>query len=556
MPIHLCMKRWISWIKSERGLTWLFISFLITLLFISPILTLGWSAICSDLGQWKHLTIYVIPKAFCNTIKLLFGVGLLVSIIGTGCAWLVSAYDFPSKKILKWALLLPLSVPTYIIAFVYLDVLHPIGPIQNSIRYILQINDPRAFQFPDLRSIYGAIFVLGFVLYPYVYLSTRALFVMQSSNLLESARSLGSGGIKTFFRVVLPLVRPAISIGLVLALLETLNDIGASEFLGIQTLTISVYTTWVTRSDFGGAAQIALVMLVFTIGLTTIESHSRRKKRHFNTQMRPMKPKRLIRNSQILLVLFLGWMPVIIGFIIPALYLVSETYKRINLVGSISSQLFSCLGNTVVLSIYSTILTMLCGLSIAWSGCTPNKGQYFNFSYLCIRISSLGYAIPGTILAIGFLTTFSLVDQTMSLFGIQNTQPLTGSIVALVCTYMIRFLAISSGYIEAGFSKIQPELEQASRLLGKTSGATLFKVYLPLIRPALIASAMLVFIDSMKELPATLILRPMNFDTLSTWLYGEAVRGTYEEGAIAALFIVVVGILPISFLAKADTKME
>ncbi len=554
MPIHFSLKRWVSWSRSERGFIWLIISSSIALLIVFPILTLGWYATCSSLEQWKHLTAHVIPKAFCNTIILLTGVGFLASFLGTGCAWLISAYDFPSRKILRWALLLPLSVPTYIIAFVYLDLFHPIGPIQDFMRNTIGIDNAHQLQFPDLRSIYGAIFVLGFVLYPYVYLSTRALFSMQSSNLLESARSLGFGGFGVFFRVALPLARPAISIGLVLALLETLNDIGASEFLGIQTLTISVYTTWITRSDFGGAAQISLLMLILIIGLITVENHGRNNRNLSDAQIRPMKAKQLKRKFQMLLVIPLGWMPVIIGFLAPALYLLSETFKRMNIVGKLSTQLVTCLWNTISIAIISTVLTVLFGLAVAWSGCTPNRGKNFNIGYLFMRISSLGYAIPATILAIGLLIPFNLLDQALMWLGFQFKQSLTGSIFSLICTYIIRFLAIPSGYMEAAFSKIQPELEQAARLLGKSSSETLFKIQLPLMRPALVASAMLTFIDSMKELPATLILRPMNFDTLSTWLYGEAVRGTYEDGSIAALFIVIAGLIPVILLAKAEKK--
>lgn len=540
---------------AERGAGWLAGAALIGLAVLAPVLTLVWWALGGDLSHWRHLATYVLPQALANTAVLLTGVGVLVTLLGTGSAWLVTAYEFPSRRALTWALLLPLAVPTYIIAFAYLDLLHPIGPIQSGIRALLGYDSPRQFRLPDLRSIYGAIFVLGFVLYPYVYLSTRVMFMTQAASLLEAARTLGAGRYAVFFRVALPLARPAIVVGVSLALLETLNDIGASEFLGVQTLTVSVYTTWVTRSDLAGAAQIALTMLAIVIGLILLERHGRKRQRYANTQrMRPMQPRRL-RGAAAVLAAVLGWIPVIIGFVAPALYLVVETYKRLHLVGGVSNQLLNGLGNTLIVAFSATIVTLLCGLIVAWAGRTLRESAGFNPGRACARVASLGYAVPGTVLAIGLLTPFVWIDTAVAkVFG-GNGLFLMGSMAALVCAYVIRFLAISTGALEAGLARIPSSLEQASRLLGESSAGTLRRVHLPLLRPALAASALLVFVDAMKELPATLLLRPMNFDTLATWLYAEAARGTYEEGAVAALAIVLAGLLPVILLARTNLKM-
>ncbi len=540
---------------AERGAGWLAGAALIGLAVLAPVLTLVWWALGGDLSHWRHLATYVLPQALANTAALLAGVGVLVTLLGTGSAWLVTAYEFPSRRTLTWALLLPLAVPTYIIAFAYLDLLHPIGPIQGAIRALLGYDSPRQFRLPDLRSIQGAIFVLGFVLYPYVYLSTRVMFVTQAASLLEAARTLGAGRYGVFFRVALPLARPAIVVGVSLALLETLNDIGASEFLGVQTLTVSVYTTWVTRSDLAGAAQIALTMLAIVIGLILLERHGRKRQRYANTQrMRPMQPRRL-RGAAAVLAAVLGWIPVIIGFVAPALYLVVETYKRLHLVGGVSNQLLNGLGNTLIVAFSATIVTLLCGLIVAWAGRTLRESAGFNPGRACARVASLGYAVPGTVLAIGLLTPFVWIDTAVAkVFG-GGGLFLMGSMAALVCAYAIRFLAISTGALEAGLARIPPSLEQASRLLGESSAGTLRRVHLPLLRPALAASALLVFVDAMKELPATLLLRPMNFDTLATWLYAEAARGTYEEGAVAALAIVLAGLLPVILLARTNLKM-
>ncbi|CUI85351.1 ABC transporter permease [Achromobacter xylosoxidans] len=540
---------------AERGTGWLAGAALIGLAVLAPVLTLVWWALGGDLSHWRHLATYVLPQALANTAVLLAGVGVLVTLLGTGSAWLVTAYEFPSRRALTWALLLPLAVPTYIIAFAYLDLLHPIGPIQSGIRALLGYDSPRQFRLPDLRSIYGAIFVLGFVLYPYVYLSTRVMFMTQAASLLEAARTLGAGRYAVFFRVALPLARPAIVVGVSLALLETLNDIGASEFLGVQTLTVSVYTTWVTRSDLAGAAQIALTMLAIVIGLILLERHGRKRQRYANTQrMRPMQPRRL-RGAAAVLAAVLGWIPVVVGFAAPALYLVVETYKRLHLVGGVSSQLLNGLGNTLIVAFSATIVTLLCGLIVAWAGRTLRESAGFNPGRACARVASLGYAVPGTVLAIGLLTPFVWIDTAVAkVFGGSGLF-LMGSMAALVCAYAIRFLAISTGALEAGLARIPPSLEQASRLLGESSAGTLRRVHLPLLRPALAASALLVFVDAMKELPATLLLRPMNFDTLATWLYAEAARGTYEEGAVAALAIVLAGLLPVILLARTNLKM-
>lgn len=540
---------------AERGTGWLAGAALIGLAVLAPVLTLVWWALGGDLSHWRHLATYVLPQALANTAVLLAGVGVLVTLLGTGSAWLVTAYEFPSRRALTWALLLPLAVPTYIIAFAYLDLLHPIGPIQSGIRALLGYDSPRQFRLPDLRSIYGAIFVLGFVLYPYVYLSTRVMFMTQAASLLEAARTLGAGRYAVFFRVALPLARPAIVVGVSLALLETLNDIGASEFLGVQTLTVSVYTTWVTRSDLAGAAQIALTMLAIVIGLILLERHGRKRQRYANTQrMRPMQPRRL-RGAAAVLAAVLGWIPVVVGFVAPALYLVVETYKRLHLVGGVSSQLLNGLGNTLIVAFSATLVTLVCGLVVAWAGRTLRESAGFNPGRACARVASLGYAVPGTVLAIGLLTPFVWIDTAVAkVFGGSGLF-LMGSMAALVCAYAIRFLAISTGALEAGLARIPPSLEQASRLLGESSAGTLRRVHLPLLRPALAASALLVFVDAMKELPATLLLRPMNFDTLATWLYAEAARGTYEEGAVAALAIVLAGLLPVFLLARTNLKM-
>lgn len=539
-----------------RGRAALFGAMAVAFLVVLPVLVLAGHAVMADSSHWAHLASYVLPQAMWNTLLLLLGVGVVCAALGTGSAWLVTAYDFPGRSVLTWALLLPLAVPTYIVAFAYLDLMHPIGPVQTFLRAVLGYDSPRQFRLPDLRSLQGAIFVLGFVLYPYVYLATRVMFMSQAASLLEAARTLGASRREVFREVVIPLARPAIVVGLSLALLEALNDIGASEFLGVQTLTVSVYTTWTTRSDLGAAAQIALAMLCIIVVLIMLERHGRRRQRFASTQrMRPMQPRRL-RGLAAFGALALGAVPVLLGFAIPSAYLVGETFKRLNLVGGVSEQLLRALTNTLFLATTATLLAVACGLMLAWASRSMRESARFNLPRACVRLASLGYAVPGTVLAIGLLTPLLFTDRMLGqLFGYPGLL-LMGSTAGLVIAYIIRFVAIPAGSIEAGLTRIPPSLEQASRLLGESSGGTLRRVHLPLLKPALAASALLVFVDTMKELPATLLLRPLNFDTLATWLYAEAARGTYEEGAVAALAIVVAGLLPVILLARTDLRMD
>lgn len=546
-------------LATEAGRPWLAAAVIIAAGVLAPVATLVWHATQGSFQHWGHLLDHVLPQAFLNTSLLLAGVAVLVTALGVGAAWLITAYRFPGRSVLSWALLLPLAVPTYIVAFAYLDILHPIGPVQTFIRELLGYSSPRQFRLPDLRSLPGAIVLLGFVLYPYVYLSTRIMFATQAASLMEAARVLGESGRGVFFRVALPMARPAIAIGLSLALLEALNDIGASEFLGVQTLTVSVYTTWVTRNDLAGAAQIALAMLAVVALLVLLERRGRKRQRYAsNLRARPVQARQL-RGAQAIGAAALGWTPVVIGFVAPAFYLGSETFKHLAIAGAVSDQLLASAWNTLKVALLATFFTLLCGLAVAWAARAVRHSDHAPLARVCARIATSGYAIPGTVLAIGLLTPLIAFDSLLStlwsrMSGAEPALWLMGSVGALVCAYVIRFLAISVGGIESGLARIPPSLEQASRLLGESPTGTLRRVHLPLLRPAIGAAGLLVFVDAMKELPATLLLRPAGFETLATWLYAEASRGTYEEGAVAALAIVLAGLLPVVLLARSQLK--
>lgn len=529
----------------------------IALAMLAPLLALGWAAAQGSGGLWSHIARYVLPTATANTLLLLLGVGLWVTALGTGSAWLVTAYEFRGRRWLSWALLLPLAVPTYIIAYAYLDLLHPLGPVQGALRTMLGIDSPRGLRLPEVRSLGSATVLLGFVLYPYVYLSTRAMFLTQAAGLFDAARVLGTSRASLFHRVALPLARPAIAVGVALALLETLNDIGASEFLGVQTLTVAVYTTWISRSDLPGAAQIALAMLLIVVALIALERHGRRRQGYAAPQQpRPIKPQPL-RGAAALLALLLGLVPVLVGFAVPAAFLLWQSIRRLRFEDGLSPQLVASAGNTVVIALAATAVTVLAGLVVAWALRLAQGRRRARRAALSMRVATLGYAVPGTVLAIGLLTPLALFDigagELLRLVGHEPRMLLMGSTSALVIAYTLRFLAITAGSTEAGLARIPASLDHAARSLGQTSTGALRQVHLPLLRPAIAAGALLVFVDTMKELPATLLLRPMNFETLATWLYADAARGAYEDGAIAALLIVLAGLLPVILLSRTGT---
>jgi len=314
--------------------SWLIGAVIVAALVSAPVVSLIAIAAQGSGDLWPHLIAYVFPQTVTDTLILLAGVGVLVMTIGTGLAWLLTAYEFPGRRIFEWALLLPLAVPTYIVAFAYLDILHPVGPVQTALRGLFGITEPRGLWFPEVRSMGGCIFLLGIVLYPYVYISTRAMFLMQAGSILEVARTLGASRRRVFLQVALPLARPAIAVGTALALLEALNDIGASEFLGVQTMSVSIYATWVNRSNLPGAAQIALFMLLIVVSLILVERWARRDQRYVSMAQRTRRaaPRRLT-GWRAALAIFLASLPVLFGFLMPAVYLADQAVRRIGFAG-------------------------------------------------------------------------------------------------------------------------------------------------------------------------------------------------------------------------------
>ena len=518
------------------------------LLVLTPVIGLVVLAFHGETELWRHLAAYVLPDALQQTAILLAGTIVIATIAGAGTAWLVTGFGFPGRRWFEWALLLPLAMPTYIVAYAYMDVLHPIGPVQTALRAILGIHEIRGLILPDIRSMPGCIFVMGFALYPYVYLSTRAALMMQSAEAIEAARSLGAAGATLLRRVTLPIASPAIGVGIGLVMMEVLADIGASEFLGVRTLTVAVYVTWTTRGSVEGAAQIALVMLALTFALVAAErAQARRRDRAGGAGERL--PLRTVLTGPAAVAAALGCaVPLLIGFVVPTIHLLVNSFIRIVEFG-LPPQLATWMWNSARLAALATAATVGAGFLLAF--CHRHLGG--RATTVLVRISSLGYALPGTVLAVGLLGPMSWFDEAIAavLDLIPLAAPaLSGSTAALVLAYVLRFLAMPVNTLESAYGRIPRTIDDAARGLGAPDSALALRVHLPLLAPAVAASALLVLIDCMKELPATLLLRPLNVETLATSIYAEASRGTYEDGAVAALAIVLVGLIPVVILVR------
>lgn len=526
---------------------------LVALITIAPVASLVVIAAGSDGEHWAHLSRYVIPIALQQTLLLLAGVAFLTALVGTGTAWLVTAYRFPGRDLLGWLMPLPLAFPTYIVAYVYVEIFEVLGPVQSSLGAFF--GQRPGFGLFDVRSVGGAIVIMSLVLYPYVYLAARAMFQTQSACMIEVARTLGAGKLTLARHVALPLARPALAVGLSLVMLETLNDIGATEYLGVRTLTLSIFTTWLNRGSLAGAAQIACVMLVVVAGLIFLERAGRRRRRFSLSERRPRTVAPIVLSRwPAALAAGACFAPFAFGFLLPAAFLAREVFAR-GLLTRFDPELVRHTLVTVALAGTATVITLALGFGVVAAVRAARRPGLAGV----VAIASLGYAVPGTVLALGLLAPLVAMDNainvvTRSVAGVGVGLLLAGSGAAVVIAYVIRFLSIATGSAQAGMSRISSHMDDAARTLGATPGELTRLVHLPLLRPSVGGAALLVFVDALKELPATLLLRPLNVETLPTYIYQYATRGSFEEGALAALLIVAVGLLPVLRMGRyADT---
>jgi len=518
-----------------------------------PLLALITLALSGGGADWPHLARNVLPVALKTTALLMAGVALLTASMGIIPAWLTAYYEFPGRRVLAWALVLPLAVPTYLAAYAYAEFFTFTGPPQSLIRALFGFKTSRDYWFPDIRSLWGAVVILSFVLYPYVYLTTRAAFLMQGRNATDVARTLGSSPTRAFFRVLLPMARPAIIVGVTLALMETLNDVGAVEFLGVKTLTSAVYTTWLNQGSLNGAAQIACIMLVVVLGVILAERWARRRQR-FNLG----RSTSMVRRSS--LQKLSGWqgglafiaclMPIIAGFGLPVYVLGAYAVKRLDQL--LDPTLQEAILTSVLVAAAAAVVTVGLAFLLTYTVRVTRSRNML----LLNRFAALGYAIPGTVLALGILIPLARFDNLLdhwmqATFGIKTGLLLTGTALCIIYAMSVRFLAMAEGAIEAGFHKVPIHIDMAARTLGRSPRETLTQVLIPILKPAFLTAGLLVFIDSIKELSATILLRPFNYNSLSTYVYERASRAAVEDASVAALLIMLAGILPVILLSRS-----
>ena len=526
----------------------------IALIIATPIIFILSSTFSGAGDIWQHLVATVLKDYLFHSLWLILGVGSGVVVIGVGTAWLVTMCAFRGSRWLEWLLLLPLAAPAYLLAYAYTDMLDYFGPVQTFLRELFGWRTVRDYWFPDIRSLPGAVLMFVLVLYPYVYLLARVAFLEQSVCTLEASRSLGSNPWRSFFAIALPLARPSIVAGLALALMETLNDFGTVEYFGVSTFTTGIYRTWLGMGERSAAAQLAALLMLFILALIVCERLSRRQARYYQ----------LGSSSNRVPKYELGWfrglvagiaciLPVALGFMIPAWYLLKMTLA--NWSETVDSGFWLLVRNSFILAIATALIAVLVSLLMAY-------GQRLQPNWTmrsAVRIAAMGYAIPGSVIAVGILIPLGNFDNSLDSFmqanfGISTGLLLSGTVISLIFAYLVRFLAVAFSSVESSLNKIPPNLDDAARSLGSGATNTLVKIHAPLMSGGLLTAMMLVFVDVMKELPATLVIRPFNFDTLAIRVYQYASDERLVEAAAPALAIVLVGIIPVIFLTWQITS--
>lgn len=527
---------------------------LITALAVLPILAVIAIALGAQTNIWPHLIQTVLPRYLSNTLVLMLSVGALSVAMGTGAAWIVTMYRFPGRSVLGALLLFPLAIPAYIGAYALVDFLDYSGPVQAGLRALMGWTSARDYWFPETRSIWFAALVLASAFYPYVYLLVRNALQEQSGGLYEVARALGTGPAGLFLRVGLPLSRPALAAGLALVLMETVADFGAVQHFGVQTLTTGIFTTWLDGANAAGAAQIALVLLGMILLLLLAERQGRRNARFFRPARsdRPVVPKPL---SGLAAALALGLcaVPVGLGFVLPVAVMGWHALKRPEV--WLDPGLAAALGNTVLVGGLAALVTVAAAFLAAYALRRLHRG----IVRVLVPVSMLGYAAPGAVLAVGVLIPLAaldhfLADTILLATGVDPGLLLTGTAFALIVAYSMRFFGIAQSALDAAFGRIPPTLSMAARSLGRSEGEVIAAVHVPLMRGSVVTTLLVVFVECVKELPATLLLRPFNFSTLSTRTYELASLERLGEAAPAALVVILVGMLAVLALLRAEAR--
>lgn len=521
---------------------------------VLPILSVVWIALFPADNIWPHLIATTLPRYLWNTGVLMVSVGVLAGLTGTGAAWLMARYRFPLAGVLEWALLLPLAIPAYVGAYALVDFLEYAGPVQTALRDLMGWQSARDYWFPPIRSLGAAVIVLAASLYPYVYLLARAAFREQSAAAEEVATSLGAGAFARFRRIGLPLARPAIAAGVAIVMMETVNDFGTVDYFAVQTLTTGIFSVWLDGSNVGGAAQIACVVLVVVILLVALERASRARQQFFNLSVRHRPVDRVRLRG------WAGWaamlaclLPFLVGFVLPTGVILGHALAKAD--RWLDPALYRAAVNTVTVGGIAAILTVLAGTFMVYG--VRLSGQ--RLPRLLLPVTTIGYAAPGAVLGVGLLIPLAgldhiIADTLEATTGRDIGLILTGSASALVIAYCVRFFAIAQGAADAAMGRVSPSLPMAARSLGRSGGAVLRQVYAPLIRGSLASALLLVFVDCVKELPATLLLRPFNFNTLATRVHDEASLENLGTAAPAAVLVIAVGLIAVGLLARANRE--
>ena len=498
---------------------------------------------------WGHLAATVLPEYIANTLWLMLWVGTGVTTIGIATAWLTTMCQFPGRRIFEWALILPLAVPAYVMAYAYTDFLQFTGPVQSGLRAYFGWG-AKDYWFPDVRSLGGAAVIFSFVFYPYVYLLARAAFLEQAAGMIEVGRSLGYGPWRSFFRLALPLARPGIAAGVALALMETLADFGTVAYFALPTFTTGIYRAWLSLGDRVAAAQLAAALLGFVALVLIAERVSRGRARFDNRSVRGQRIPQRLRGTRALAATMVCALPLVAGFVLPAAILVELSVTGGEL--HFGTRYIGLVTNSVTLATITAACAVTLALLMAYAARTGGN----IIAIAAHRLASLGYAVPGAVIAVGILIPVTRLDHALSgliesLFGVSTGLILTGGIAALVYAYLVRFLAVALQSVEAGLTRITPSMDDSARSLGTTPAGVLVRVHVPLLAPSVLTAVLMVFVDVMKELPATFMMRPFNFDTLAVHAYNLASDERLSELAAPALTIVVVGVVPLIALSRS-----
>ncbi len=525
---------------------------LIAALVVLPILSVVWIAFNPTENIWPHLLSTTLPRYLGNTLVLTLAVGAICAATGTVLAWLMTMYRFPGSGILQWLNLLPLAIPAYVGAYALVDFLEYAGPVQTGLRGLFGWQSARDYRFPEIRSLGAAIVVLSGALYPYVYLMARAAFREQSGGTFEVARALGAGPLRRFWRVGLPLARPAVAAGTAIAMMETVSDFGTVDYFAVQTLTTGIFSTWLQAGNAGGAAQIASVILVLIFALVALEKVGRRKSK-FYRMSRSQRPVEAIplTGAPAALALAVCVFPFALGFVLPGGVILSHALDNPGF--WVDRGLLRALTNTLVVGGSAAVLTVGAALFLVY-GVRMARSP---LPRALMPLTTIGYAAPGAVLAVGLLiplaaTDNAVADMVEATTGVDIGLVMTGSAFAIIYAYAVRFFAIAQGATDAAMGRVSPSLPMAARSLGRTAGGALRDVYVPLIRGSVGTALLLVFVDCVKELPATLLLRPFNYNTLATRVYEKASLERIGEAAPPALLVVAVGLLAVGLLARAN----